>query len=803
MKKVAVVAVLAMSQTGVAARKFWTFKPADPGNVLMTAYTIGNGRQGGLPLGIPGNDLLCLNDDSLWRGGPFANSSYTGGNPSSSLAHFLPGIQEAIFQNGTGDESALYGGTEDYGSYEALANLTVSIAGVSHYPKYKRTLDLQTALHSADFTANGASFSTVQFCSFPDQVCVYHVSSNKPLPQITVGLVDNYRTNPPSAVTCSTDGVHLSGRTVADEGEGLIGMKFDAQAHVLSSSGVKTSCNNNKQIVVHANKAKSVTVVVASGTEYDPKKGNAAHNYSFRGVDPYPGVLKTIKAVSKKSYNTVLQRHVKDHGEWFNKFTLDLPDPHHSASVDTTDLLTNYKTDKGDPFVENLLIDYGKYMFIASSRPGSLPPNLQGSWAPDGNPAWSSDYHIDVNVQMNHWHVEKMGLGGLTDPLWDFMTYTWVPRGTESARLWYNVSGWVAFTNLNTFGHTGQMNDATWSNVAHDIAWMMAHVWDRYDYGRDEKWYASVGYPMMKGVASFWVDMLVQDRYFNDGTLVANPCNSPEQGPTTFGCSQFQQVIWELFDHIIKDWDAAGDKDTTFLKRVKASYSRLDPGVHVGSWGQIQGKCWHSYSNSRKWKMDIDVKNNTHRHLSHLYGFYPGYVISSAHADNKTVMDAVATSLYSRGNGTEDSNTGWEKVWRGACWGQLGVVDEAYKELKYTIDMNFAANGLSVYTTGSWPYEVTLPFQIDANFGLSANALAMLYTDLPKRWGDDSVQKVILGPAIPREWAGGSVRGGSLRGGGTVDFGWDDEGVVNRAVLRGRRLPIVVVNKHGKVLARR
>ncbi|KAL7806846.1 glycoside hydrolase family 95 protein [Trichoderma aethiopicum] len=792
MNKVALVAMLAMSQAGAAARKFWTSKPADPGNVLMTAYTIGNGRQGGLSLGIPGNDLLCLNDDSLWRGGPFANSSYTGGNPSSSLAHFLPGIQEAIFQNGTGDESALYGGTEDYGSYEALANLTVSIAGISHYSKYKRSLDLETALHSAEFTANGASFSTVQFCSFPDQVCVYHVSSNKPLPEITFGLVDNYRTNPPSTVQCSSDGIHLSGRTVADEGEGLIGMKFDAQAHILSSSGVKTSCDSQGHTVVHAGRAKSVTIVVASGTEYDPRKGNAAHNYSFRGVDPYAGVLKTIKAVSKKSYSSVLQRHVKDHGEWFNKFTLDLPDPHRSADVDTTDLLTNYRTENGDPFVENLLIDYGKYMFIASSRPGSLPPNLQGSWAPDGNPAWSSDYHIDVNVQMNHWHVEKMGLGGLTDPLWDFMTYTWVPRGTESARLWYNVSGWVAFTNLNIFGHTGQMNDATWSNVAHDIAWMMAHVWDRYDYGRDKQWYASVGYPMMKGVASFWVDMLVQDRYFNDGTLVANPCNSPEQGPTTFGCSQFQQVIWELFDHIIKDWDAAGDKDTAFLKRVKESYSKLDPGVHVGSWGQIQ-----------EWKMDLDVKNNTHRHLSHLYGFYPGYVISSAHADNKTVMDAVATSLYSRGNGTEDSNTGWEKVWRGACWGQLGVTDEAYKELKYAIDMNFAANGLSVYTTGGWPYEVTLPFQIDANFGLSANALAMLYTDLPKKWGDDSVQKVILGPAIPKEWAGGSVRGGTLRGGGTVDFGWDDEGVVTRAVLHGRRLPIVVVNKHGKVLARR
>ncbi|KAM0462089.1 hypothetical protein ACHAO4_001282 [Trichoderma viride] len=771
----AIVAALAIGQTGVAARKFWTSKPADPGNVLMTGYTIG------LPLGIPGDDLLCLNDDS----------SYTGGNPSSSLAHFLPGIQEVIFQNGTGDESALYGGSSDYGSYEALANLTVSIAGVTKYSNYKRTLDLETALHSAEFTANGATFQTVQFCTFPDQVCVYHVSSNKPLPDITFGLVDNYRTNPASTVKCSSSGIWLSGRTVADDGEGLIGMKIDAQASALSSSGLKTTCNSKGQTVLSTKSVKSATIVVASGTEYDAKKGNAANNYSFRGEDPHPGVVKTINAVSKKSYSTILQRHVADHGEWFNKFTLDLPDPNNSAEVDSMELLTNYSTDKGDPFVEGLLIDYGKYMFIASSRPGSLPPNLQGSWAPDGNPAWSSDYHIDVNVQMNHWHVEKMGLGGLTDPLWDFMTYTWVPRGTETARLWYNASGWVAFTNTNIFGHTAQENDATWSDVAHDIAWMMAHVWDRYDYGRDNNWYASVGYPLMKGVASFWMDLLVQDDYFKDGTLVANPCNSPEHGPTTFGCAQFQQVIWELFDHIIKDWNASGDKDESFLKRLKESYTKLDPGVHVGSWGQIQ-----------EWKLDIDVKNDTHRHLSHLYGFYPGYVISSVHGDNKTIMDAVATSLYSRGNGTDDSNTGWEKVWRGACWGQLGVTDEAYKELKYTIDMNFAANGLSVYTAGSWPYELALPFQIDANFGLSANALAMLYTDLPKKWGDNSVQKVILGPAIPAEWAGGSVTGASLRGGGTVDFGWDDDGVVDKAVLHGRSLPIVVVNKKGKVLAR-
>ncbi|PWI65278.1 hypothetical protein PCL_07201 [Purpureocillium lilacinum] len=776
----------------VQARKLWTATPANVDNVLMTAYTIGNGKQAGLPLGVPGDDIVFLNHDSLWRGGPFANSSYAGGNPTESLAHFVPGIQKAIFKD---DESALYGSTADYGSYEMLANLTVAIEGVdkSHVSKYKRSLDLETAVHTVTYTANGADYSTTQFCSYPDHVCVYRIASNKPLPDVTVGIIDDYRTSPASQSTCSSDGVHLSGRTAANQGMGEIGMKFDAQVQAIGS-GVRGSCTKDGKMVVRGGHTKSVIFVLATGTEYDSKRGNAENKYSFRGEQPYPEVIDTIKKASKRTYDSLLKDHIRDHQEWYNLFALDLPDPNKSADVDTAKLLTEYTTDKGDPFVENLIVDYGKYMYIASSRPGSLPPNLQGKWAPSVNPAWSSDYHIDVNVQMNNWHAEQMGLGDLMSPLWDFMTDTWVPRGTESAKLWYNASGWVAFTNLNIFGHTAQGNDATWSDLHHDPAWMMATVWDRYDYSRDKAWYKSVGYPLMKGVAEFWLDVLVQDQYFKDGTLVANPCNSPEQGPTTFGCAQFQQVIWELFDHIIRDWNASGDADTKFLARVKAAFADLDQGVRVGNWGQIQ-----------EWKLDIDEKNNTHRHLSHLNGWFPGYVISGVHGKNKTIVDAVATSLYSRGNGTADSNTGWEKTLRAACWGRLGVVDEAYKEFKYTIDANFAPNALSVYTTDGSdgkPVELALPFQIDANFGQSAAALAMLATDLPQAWGDDSVQTVLLGPAIPQEWAGGSVKGLRLRGGGCVDFSWTNDGTVNKVAVRARKLPLRLVNKSGKTLAK-
>lgn len=228
---------------------------------------------------------------------------------------------------------------------------------------------------------------------------MYHIKSNKPLPAVTIGMVDDYRTRPASTVNCSSQGIHLSGRTAANEDEGDIGMKFDAQVQALGSAALGPQCASGKMIVPtgHHN---SLTVILATGTEYDQKKGNAGHGYSFRGRLPNDSVLETVNKVSKKCYGTILKRHIQDHQKYYNRFSLELPDPYNSADIDSATLFKGYTTEKGDPFVENLVVDYGKYMYIASSRPGSLPPNLQGKWAASVNPAWSSDYHIDVNVQM-------------------------------------------------------------------------------------------------------------------------------------------------------------------------------------------------------------------------------------------------------------------------------------------------------------------------------------------------------------------------------------------------------------------
>ncbi len=228
---------------------------------------------------------------------------------------------------------------------------------------------------------------------------MYYIESSKPLPAVSVGLVDTVRTSPASNTSCSSSGLHLHGQTQADEGFGNIGMIFDAQVQHLTSGNLKSSCNSDNELIVSGNST-SLTLLYTSGTDFDQTKGYSASNYSFRGSDPYPEVLTTVQAATSKSYNSILQAHIGDHQSWFDLFTLDLPDSKGSANVDTTTLMNGYTTEDGDPFVEALILDYSRYLFIASSRPGSLPPNLQGKWAPTLDPALSSDYHIDVNLQM-------------------------------------------------------------------------------------------------------------------------------------------------------------------------------------------------------------------------------------------------------------------------------------------------------------------------------------------------------------------------------------------------------------------
>jgi len=349
---------------------------------------------------------------------------------------------------------------------------------------------------------------------------------------------------------------------------------------------------------------------------------------------------------------------------------------------------------------------------------------------------------------------------------------------------------------MNIFGYSGMKGvggTASYADYPEANTWMMLHVWDHFDYTNDVAWWKTQGWPLLKGVASFHLDKLIPDAHFNDGTLVVAPCNSPEQGQISFGCAHAQQLIWQLFNAVEKGFDAAGDGDVAFLKEVQAKRAKMDMGLHIGSWGQLQ-----------EWKFDMDSQTDTHRHLSHLIGLYPGYAVSS-YAGQTThskqdIINAATTSLIHRGNGTgPDADAGWEKVWRAAAWAQLGNASEFYHELTYALQRDFGSNLFSLYDPGD-PDPI---FQIDANLGYPGAVLNALLQapDVPSF---TTPLTVTLLPALPSAWGTGSFQGFRTRWGLSVNLSWENGKPTKGSVAvagnapRGRQVNVVF---QGKVMA--
>ncbi|KAF2102963.1 hypothetical protein NA57DRAFT_52502 [Rhizodiscina lignyota] len=763
----------------VTAFELWSSNPADSFLVLQQGYPLGNGKLGVIPHGPPGNEKLNFNVDSLWSGGPFLWSNYTGGNPTHPKDQYLPSIREWIFQNGTGNVTQLLSTPYDgYGSYRVLANMTVAIEGVSSATSYRRSIDLGTGVHTTKFTGNDKkTYTSTVYCSHPAQVCVYVLESDQSMSEITLGLENTFVGSDLQTISCGSDYVRMQG--VTQKGPPL-GMNYEAIASVMSSgSYMSMSCTKGANATLKIKpgaSTRSLTFLLAGGTDYDQKHGNARYNYSFRGAEPGPAVQKAIQSAGKDE-SAIRKAAITDYSELASQFSF-MPNAANDASytqTETADLILGYPLDTGNAYVDALLFEYGRHMLISSSRDG-LPTNLLGMWEETLSAPWSADYHADINIQMNYWPADQTGLGGLNQPLWDYIQDTWVPRGTETAQLLYGAPGWVVHDEVNIFGHTGMKYDATWADYPAAAAWLMQHVFDHYDFSRDSAWLQRQGYPLLKGIAQFWLSQLQEDGYFKDGTLVVNPCNSPEHG---------------VFTSILQTAPVANDHDEAFLSNVSKTLPRLDKGLHIGTWGEI-----------KEWKLPdsfgYDFENDTHRHLSHLIGWHPGFAISALEDGytNATIQSAVATSLYSRGNGTgPDADAGWEKVWRAACWARLNNTDMADFELRYAIYENYAGNGFSMYTAHD------LPFQIDANYGIIGAMLNMLVIDLPAI-GSSASKKVVLGPAIPARWKGGKVTGLRIRGGGSVDFEWNDSGLVTSASVKGGVKGIELVDRDGKLLAR-
>ena len=359
------------------------------------------------------------------------------------------------------DTTALTGPNENYGSYRVLGNVSVSVGGIKTYSDYKRSMSLKTGVHTTTFYSAGRSFTNTVFCSYPDHICVYSISSNASLPRISIGFENNLAGQDTLNTTCGNDYIRLSGYTQTGP---PLGMKYEAIARI--QSGVQsTSCSDGILTIDPSSRQNSLFVVIGADTNFSQKKGNAEHGYSFKGADPSSEVERITTAAASKTYKHLLMDHVDDYRSLEGAFVLNLPDTEDSAVTETATLIAEYSSEgPGNPYLEALLFDYSRHLLISSSREDSLPANLQGRWADGLSAAWSSDYHTNINIQMNYWGADQTGLGKTQDALWNYMELNWVPRGSETARLLYNASGWVVHNEVNIFGHTAMKSDPSWAN---------------------------------------------------------------------------------------------------------------------------------------------------------------------------------------------------------------------------------------------------------------------------------------------------------------------------------------------------
>ncbi|EIN05501.1 hypothetical protein PUNSTDRAFT_74418 [Punctularia strigosozonata HHB-11173 SS5] len=747
---------------------------------------VGNGYLAAMVNGGVAQEAVQLNIESLWSGGPFADPTYNGGNDfpndTAELSQWMQTYRQEIMQSPTGtiqEISELQTDAGAYGSYAGAGYLLATLDLPSAaYTDYARWLDMDAGVAHSTFTVNGTAFSRQTFCSHPARACVQHLSASSTskktkaaLPTLTLAWSNYSESDVPLLpnVTCEDDGtLRVRGLVSAP------GMLYELLVRVQTAGGSNptVSCSSvppgpgqNATITVHG--ASEAWFTWVGGTNYDFSAGDAAHGFSFAGADPHPALLALLPSPSSSSssspsssFSSALNTHTADFAGSISKFALRLGAGWGASDLGTPtdELRAAYAVDAGNPYLEWLAFNLGRYMLLSSAR-GSLPANLQGKWANGYASAWSAD--ANINVQMNYWAAEMTNLD-VTQSLWDYMEKTWAPRGAYTANVLYNLTGWVTHNEMNIFGHTGMKaggtGSAQWANYPGE---RMLHVWDHFDYTHDVAWFRSQGYPLLKGVARFHLGKLIPDAHFNDSTLVVAPCNSPEQLPITLGCAHSQQLIWMLLNAIEKGWPASGDTDAAFLAEVKAKKAQMDKGVHVGSWGQLQ-----------EWKVDMDSPTDTHRHLSHLIGLYPGYAVASyadqANYTKDEVIAAATTSLIHRGNGTgPDADAGWEKVWRAAAWAQLGNATGFYHELTYALSEDFGPNLFSLYD----PADPDPIFQIDANLGYPAAVLNALIQapDVPTA---NATLVVTLLPALPSAWPTGSITGARLRGGITFDFAW-------------------------------